>query len=56
MTKAGMDRLIEEALAEIAAEEHRAAVEAEKARLRAKQRRSIWRRLFPFKITIERIV
>lgn len=37
------------------AEQHRAAVEREKARIRSRAGRSLWQRLFPFKVTITRI-
>jgi len=46
------ERIKEVARAEVLAERTRAAIEAEKTRLRAK--RSLWDRLFPFTITIRR--
>lgn len=50
-----LDDIIAQAHAEIDAENHRAAVEAAKTTIRERQGRSLWRRLFPFKITITRI-
>jgi hypothetical protein len=46
------DEIRKTARDEVAAERFRAAVEAEKLRLRSK--RSLWDRLFPFTITIRR--
>lgn len=43
-----------EAREEVAEERHREAVEAAKARIRARRGRSFWSRLFPFRIKIER--
>lgn len=40
----------EQAKAEIETEDHRAQVEAAKARIRERRARSIWKKLFPFKI------
>ena len=44
--------IIEQAKKEVAQERFRAAVEAEKSRLRLK--RSLWDRIFPFTVTIRR--
>lgn len=44
-----------EALREIAAEEHKNAVAAAKARILERRARPWWRVLFPFRIKIERI-
>lgn len=43
-----------EAQAELDAEAHRAAVDAAKARIRERDARPLWKRLFPFTIKIER--
>ena len=53
MTK--FDDLVAEAVAEIEAEDRRTAIDAAKAAIRERQGRSLWRRLFPFKISIERL-
>lgn len=45
--------VIAQARKEVTEERFRAAVEAEKVRI--KTRRTFWQRIFPFKITIERI-
>lgn len=44
----------EEARRELDAENHRAAVEKAKARLRERDSRTLWERIFPFKIVIVR--
>jgi hypothetical protein len=46
--------IISDARAELDAEEYRAAVEAQKERLRARFKAPWWRRLFPWTITIKR--
>lgn len=50
-----IEDLIAQANAEIAAEDHRKAVDAAKSKIRARRSRSLWARLFPFKITLVRI-
>jgi hypothetical protein len=50
-----IDDLVAAAQAEIEAEDYRKAVDAQKLIIRERQGRSLWRRLFPFKITIERL-
>ena len=49
------EEIVRAAEAEVRAEDERACIEIMKARIRAQQGRSLWRRLFPFRITIERI-
>lgn len=44
-----------EARAELASEDHRAAVDAAKQRIRERDTRPLWQRLFPFRIIIERV-
>lgn len=50
-----LDEIVASAVAEIEAEDRRAAIDEAKARIRERQGRSLWRRLFPFKITITRV-
>lgn len=50
-----LDELVAAAQAEIDAEDRRKAIDAAKATIRERQGRSLWRRLFPFKITVARL-
>jgi len=47
--------IVRQARDEIAAEDHRVAVDRMKVVIRERSSRPLWRRLFPFKIKIERI-
>jgi hypothetical protein len=49
-----IDEIVAQAKAELNDEHRRAAIEREKQRIRTRAARPLWKRLFPFNITITR--
>jgi hypothetical protein len=50
-----VEEIEKQAASELAAEDRRIAVEAAKVRIRERRARSLWRRLFPYRIIVERV-